>query len=227
MVENVSDLHVVGGQAFVTHAGSLARADITSGEITIIGHQTSQTYCLDSATTPSVRLPSLMVDDGTFLYFVDACSSKYVLRRASLTTGAISTMATLDRGATGLTVGPGGVLYHADADGLHTVDVNTGIRTAVESWNTTGAIYALTADATHLWLTVNRDNRRRIVRYDPATGRSIEMPLPEKTYTYTHLTSAGDYLYAASGNEVVQITKSTGTTTPVAGSGSSGQINGT
>ena len=156
-----SSMVVVGGVGYVADNDAISKVDLTSGVVSIFAGYPGPMSVSVAAPTGSaayVGNAQYLTTDGYYLY-VDACGSVW---RISLATGATSQVVNAYN-ATGLAVGPDGVLYAAIGSEIYRLDptLNTWVAFAAVpdvtpsgGGSVTGVALAMTADATHLWITV-------------------------------------------------------------------------
>lgn len=226
--------HVLGNQAYVRDGNRLRTIDLGTRQVaTVAGTGVNGNNDSLDPLTATMSAAGSMTDDGQFLYFMSACPTSgnpeiRCLRKMSLTTGAISTVA-VDIFASSLAVAADGALYGLLAGAISRIDPADGTSTRVATTpHTSGWVLSttgLTADSRYLWFTaletyrdiIPRYKDARIIRFDPATGEQVVLPATLPTTGLSHLESAGDYLYAATSTRVFRIAKSDGTTVVIAG----------
>ena len=231
-------LHVIGGYGYFSDTSYIRRVDLATGATQTVAGGGSGYYPVDSTDPLAATLPSPgpLADDGTYLYFLDACNTNVVcLRRMSLTSGAVSTitLSTTFSSPSTLAVGPDGTVYVGNFYGaVYRVDVAGSTATQLVDIPRSSSnaemgtrISGMTADADGLWLTLWEDRYwtqccNRVVHVDPATGAVSAVTTPGDAAILPRLNdlvSAGDNLYVLSGTQIFRVTKSTGAATPVAG----------
>ena len=226
-------MHVTGGFGYVFDSGYLRKVSLSTGVVsTVAGTGTPGYGDSVNPATASVNGSGPMADDGTFLYFTNTCGgySEYsCLRKMSLATGAVSTMAQQSTNPpySALVIGPGGALYGSTGSTVERIDtVNNTSAVAVTI--SSGSIASMTADSSYLWLAVSGGSSA-VVRADATTGATTGFAAGAGQSAYGPITSMGSYLYVMSGYRVVQFTKATGATVVLAGqtSSSPGFVDGT
>ncbi len=239
---NPRGMHVISTFGYMFDSGFLRRIDLSSGAVTTVAGTGTTGYA--DNTNPAlatVNGTGVMADDGTYLYFTNTCGGygEYsCLRRMSLLTGAISTIAQRTAGSfASLATGPGGVLFTATGDAIERIDTVNGTVSTVMTvpsvvFGTTASLTAMTADNALLFFAVtDYDTNRnalnpRTISVDPGTGTVTQIT----GWAPAYLVSAGSYLYAVAAGaagDVRQITKATGVTVSIAGTGSTGYLDGT
>lgn len=246
---------VAGGSLYLTDAGpngtTIRKVVLSTGQVSTLAGSTSSIGCVDSTNPAQVTFRgSQLAADGTYLYSLCQNSGWY-LRRTNISTGATSTLANVSayRASSQLTVGSDGAVY-LPSSGVVRVDATTG---AVSQYAPISGFpsppsgysyqwYGITADSSDLWITATVSNSSTGVvsgwdLFSVPEGSSSPTATLVGTYSSEwgqySLVSSGSYLYAdagqSSGNDtsVVQITKATGASALVAGSGSSGYLDGT
>ena len=191
---------VVGGFGYVASAEVISKVNLSTGAVTaFVGQSGAGPSCVTSPDPTAARLesPGSMVSDGYYLYYVN-CGAIW---RTSLATGATSVVVTLSTVAD-VTVGPGGTLYVTN--GTSTVyQLNPATDTLVAfATLPSGAGYAITADASALWVVVGPANTGQTYGIDRVAlaGGAVTAPISDtEMWEYGPLVSAGNYLYTAGG----------------------------
>jgi RHS repeat-associated protein len=223
-------LHVVAGSGYLFDSGYLRRVDMSTGVVqTVAGTGTTGYTDSVNPATATLNGPGPMTDDGTFLYFTNTCGgyAEYsCLRRMSLSTGAISTMAqrsTFDA-YTALVIGPDGALYGSAGADVERIDtVNNTTTTVVTVPPEPGhsdpngtyylSIQSMTADQTSLWVNTHEELSgalyseccTSLLKINPADGQ-VTTVLHDDDISHPHgtghLVSAGGYLYGTYRGQV-------------------------
>jgi RHS repeat-associated protein len=246
---NPIGMTIVNGNGYTIDSGYVRKINLTTNVVTTVSGDGSGS-CLDSATPTSARIGQTWasqsaVSDGSFLYWADGTcglgSGAGILRRMSLTTGAVSTLPGPVY-AQALTIGPSGVLYGGNGTQIFAVDIVTGETALVTTLPSvvysslvySQSVWSMTADATHLWV---------IGKYSAPVGggssgdRSTMDDINFSTGTATlnfqqddfndpttsiqgAVVSAGIYLYVSALNGYIfRVAKAGGTFGRVAGNG--------
>jgi hypothetical protein len=228
---------VVDGFAYVADSTAIRQVNLSTGEVTTLAG-TAQPECVDSSDPQAVRFTGLagLTTDGTYLYSTSSCGTEQVVRRTSIATGATSEVAAITN-ANRLTFGPDGYLYVTTAGSKSVVRLDriSGATSTVTSF--AGDPYAITSDATYLWVAVWGPSftDRRIYRVSVADGTSTQF-LSEPGINFNVLDSAGAYLYGSSGDPAAsggsntglrRYEKATGAWVEVAGNPAPGYADGT
>lgn len=247
----ISGPAISDGFGYVLDSGRIRRLDLATGDVTTMSGDGSGN-CLDSADpgTAGIGQPwGPPATDGQFLYWEDSrCglgSGAGELRRASLATGAVSTIKPIRYGQQ-VTVGPDGSLVTARDNHLAKVDPVSGVETAITdlpSQPVFGGTFAvnvvgLTSDADSIWVSATEYNgaltfgiifRVQILSTGTVVTTVVRLQTPQDNGTgpIGALVSAGDFLYAAGTyGRLLRFTKSDGSMQSVAGA-SSGFQDGT
>lgn len=235
-----SGLSIYAGSAYVADGARIRRVDLTTGAVTsVAGNGTSSNTgirCIDSPTGSSASaapaMHNSMVNDGHYLYWLDTgCglgSGSGVLRRMSLVTNAVSTIAT-NIYATNMTVGPDGSLYVL-AGLLYKVNLTNGTETQIGGAFGRYATFGMAADATNVYITTeNYDQFPAVLAMNLATGVvSTVTPNVVDGNLAGAIVNAGSYLYVAAGDTVTVVSKASGAYSVVAGAhGVAGYADGT
>ncbi|HET9656648.1 MAG TPA: RHS repeat-associated core domain-containing protein [Kineosporiaceae bacterium] len=165
-------------------------------------------------TSAKIPQASALINDGTYLYWLDNCGSGAPVRRMSLATNAVSTLVNPISGVTfrSLTVGPDGGIYTGTSVGsvLRIDPVSRAVTTVASSLPNVGlgavAVNSLTADGTSLWAiatgtcATGGGQCEAIFSVDPTTGTATVlagsvMGTWRGVAPGVALVSAGDYLY--------------------------------
>lgn len=238
---------VWGGYGYVADGGRIRRVDLSTAAVTTLAGD--GTYSCWDATNPlSAELApgNSLVTDGAALYWVQACSpgqTQTSVRKLDLSTGAVSTLVTVSKNWQALTVGGDGNLYSgwngvldrinpttgAVTPGIATVSAGTGC-----SWN---PFLGMAADSTSVWAFVRGTcssgaQPQAVYQIDTSSGTVTLLPGSSQSAAAPsligpQLVSTANYLYSNNNNRVVRISKSDGTVVSVAGTGSSGYLDGT
>ena len=231
-------MSIAGGYGYVYDDSHIRRVTLSTGAVaTIAGGGTGS--CTDSSTPSSATIGGIgsLTNDGSFLYWADTTcglgSGAGILRRMSLSTGAVSTVpGTIYTDY--VTVGPGGKLFVSGGHEIFTVDGATGTTTllaslpALQYGNVDEQdIRGMTADGTNIYTTANLyncdctySNYSAVSKIDATTGAITTLyaqPYATDAYASGSVVSAGDYLYIATSAQVLRMPKSGGSFSPVAG----------
>jgi len=185
---------VVDGFAYVSTWGSIAKVDLATRRVSLLAGSYGATGC-------SVSFAAQLVTDGRYLYSIHDCGyhDRSVVRRVSVATGAVSTVAAVPY-ARDLAVGPDGDLFVAVDAGPEagTVQRLDPVNGTFERFATLGATpRAVTADAGGLWVaTSSPAGIRRVTFADAAVSTFSTIA------DLVDLESAGDYLYSSDGRRV-------------------------
>lgn len=243
-----SGMSIAGGSGYFYDNGYFRKVVLATGVVSTVSGDGSGT-CTDSSTSSATKVGNPwgnIANDGSFLYWFDSnCglgSGQGVLRRMSLTTGAVSHVPGNIYGMY-LTVGPGGVLYATSNGNVSKINTDTGAATAlatptqtINSTTYSDDIRGITADATSVWVTGSYD-------YNPNNGNTynavsqIDVATGNVTTIYNGypaispiingpLVSAGNYLYVTAGNQLFQLAKAGGAPAVLAGSTTAGFSDG-
>ncbi|HET9656715.1 MAG TPA: hypothetical protein VFP72_15285, partial [Kineosporiaceae bacterium] len=157
----VSRLTVAGGYAYVYDNYVIRKIALSTGAVTTVAGADPRGSCTDSNVPTSAKIPqaSALINDGTYLYWLDNCGSGAPVRRMSLATNAVSTLVDPISGVTfrSLTVGPDGGIYTGTNIGsvLRIDPISRAVTTVTSSLPNVGlgtvAVNSMTADATSLW----------------------------------------------------------------------------
>jgi YD repeat-containing protein len=241
---------VVGGELYVDDYRAIRKVDLSSGQVSTLAGQPSSYGCNNSTVPSQVTMEDTgLATDGTSLYSL--CGG--YLRRTDIATGATSTVGDVGGGGGYLTVGPDGAVYMTDGSagtGVMRVDPATGAVTQYLAASAFGGqcTYGIAADASDLWVAASGwDNpvwgeicsQGPWDLYEVPLGTAAPTAKLVGNYASTQLgqdalVSAGSYLYADAGLQgldgsvdLARISKADGSVTFVAGSGSSGDQDGT
>lgn len=214
---------VVGGFAYVGTSGAIRKVDLSTGAVTTFAGAAT-TGCTDSASPTLVRfnLVQDITTDGTYLFATDTTCG---IRKLNLSTGASSTINT---GAYRWLTLAGTSLYATASSNssVFRIDPVTGTSTSFATLGGSG--YAITSDATDLWVTVCMSPCGRMQKVSLSTA-AVTTSAPSNL-SLEFLTSAGSYLYSGTYNNngtLVRISKADGSTTNIAGTNAPGYADGT
>lgn len=247
----------VGGFTYVGTTYGIRKVDTRSGEVTTLAGSKTETGFVDSSNPSLVRFYGIgdLTTDGTYLYSLSyGPYSVPTVRRTSLATGATSTIYN-DYDLTGLTYGPGNVLYvvknqpyvtwYSDAySSIFRLDPLTGQKTDLVPQEINVNTYGITSDATSVWAVRSLGGQtyspRRLVRIDPSNGATTivadatynEQGMITNVVGSGSIVSTGDYIYNAvpdSNNEqssIRRFSKATGAHVDIAGGATRGYADG-
>jgi RHS repeat-associated protein len=248
---------VVGGWAYVGTGYGIRKVDLRTGSVSTLAGSNTESGVVDSSDPSLVRFTTVsdLTSDGVYLYSLSqGWYGVPTIRRTSIATGATSTVYT-DYDMTGITYGPGNVLYAVkdqqwsqccsnSGSAIYRIDPLTGQKSDFIPFAFGPNTYGITSDATHLWVVrsdggSSPNSLRRLVRIDPTTGADTVVAGPIETPNGTinvvgggAIVSAGAYVYNAIGNpsfdrtSIRRFSKSDGTYVEVAGSTTSGYADG-
>jgi RHS repeat-associated protein len=240
------------GAVYTATADTIMRTDPATGATTILAGTPGSPSCTDGTTGAASGVQSVngMTSDGTNLYTVGACG----LRSINLSSGATSTIISANSPYTGaqifgdVTLATSGgrtwlFVTHPGFGTIEKIDQNTGAAVVFYTYPDQPAdtmnLAGMTSDATSLFVIANTgtlaENFISVISLADASRTNI----PPSVHA-SQLTSVGGYLYLddfndycrpsyctqAQGMHVVQIAKSNGARTFIAGAGQ-GHQNGT
>jgi RHS repeat-associated protein len=211
----------VGATTYVGTVGAIRSVGAAAGSpVATLAGSATLTGCVDSATAGAARFGAVadVATDTFYLYVSDASCG---IRRVSVATGATSTV-TASYGGAKLTFG-NGMIYAASGSAV--VAVNRVNGTATTLVTLAGPASAITSDAASVFVVDTVAGASRIER-EAFTGGAPVVVASDSVGTAA-LSSAGAYLYDATGSVLRRYKKADGTWVYVAGSDVAGYADNT
>ena len=214
--ENLRDVVVVDGFAYVAQHDAIRRVDLSTGEVITLAGTPGTTGCTRSVDPTKVLFSiDMMGTDGRFLYTTSsACAGVLAsaLWRTSITTGATSQVTNHTRAPQDIAVIPdGGIVLAETFNTFGTrIDPDNDVKTRIIPSPHVETVQSITADSGGFW-TFGGGGAFKPDRFD-------YFPIPDYIPITVagkvgggRYTSAGDHIWATDGDHIDRITKADGT----------------